>query len=54
MRTLAAHLAAGLASHHDASITVFRAMTPGQPDTTAQFNEQFARIKAIAESIRRQ
>ena len=47
---LAAHLAAGLASHHDASITVFRAMTPGGPDMTAQFNEQFARIKAIAES----
>jgi Kef-type K+ transport system membrane component KefB/nucleotide-binding universal stress UspA family protein len=47
---LAAHIAAGLASHHDASITVFRAMTPGTPDTTAQFNEQFERIKAIAES----
>lgn len=47
---LAAHLAAGLASHHDASITVFRAMTPGTPDTSAQFNEQFERIKAIAES----
>ena len=47
---LAAHIAAGLASHHDASITVFRAMTPGMPDTTAQFNEQFERIKAIAES----
>ncbi len=47
---LAAHIAAGLASHHDASITVFRAMTPETPDTTAQFNEQFARIKAIAES----
>ncbi|HLX38149.1 MAG TPA: cation:proton antiporter [Candidatus Binataceae bacterium] len=46
---LAAHLAAGLASHHDASITVFRATTPGSPDTSAQFNEQFARIKAIAE-----
>jgi Kef-type K+ transport system membrane component KefB/nucleotide-binding universal stress UspA family protein len=47
---LAAHIAAGLASHHDASITVFRAMTPGIPDTTAQFSEQFERIKAIAAS----
>ncbi len=47
---LAAHIAAGLASHHDASITVFRATTPGAADTSAQFNEQFARIKAIAES----
>ncbi len=47
---LAAHLAAGLASHHDASITVFRAMTPGTTDSSAQFNEQFKRIKAIAES----
>jgi Kef-type K+ transport system membrane component KefB/nucleotide-binding universal stress UspA family protein len=47
---LAAHIAAGLASHHDASITVFRATTPASTDTTAQFNEQFARIKAIAES----
>jgi Kef-type K+ transport system membrane component KefB/nucleotide-binding universal stress UspA family protein len=47
---LAAHIAAGLAGHHDASITVFRAMTPGTPDTSAQFNEQFERIKAIAES----
>jgi Kef-type K+ transport system membrane component KefB/nucleotide-binding universal stress UspA family protein len=46
---LAAHLAAGLASHHDASITVFRATTPGSPDTAAQFNQQFARIKGIAE-----
>jgi len=46
---LAAHLAAGLASHHDASITVFRAATPGSPDTSAQFNQQFERIKGIAE-----
>ena len=47
---LAAHIAAGLASHHDASITVFRALTPNAPDSTAQFNEQFERIKSIAES----
>jgi Kef-type K+ transport system membrane component KefB/nucleotide-binding universal stress UspA family protein len=46
---LAAHIAAGLASHHDASITVFRALTPDTANTTAEFNEQFARIKAIAE-----
>jgi Kef-type K+ transport system membrane component KefB/nucleotide-binding universal stress UspA family protein len=46
---LAAHIAAGLASHHDASITVFHAMTPETLDTAAQFNEQFQRIKAIAE-----
>ncbi len=46
---LAAHIAAGLAGHHDASITVFRAMTPGTANTTAQFNEQFERIKAIAQ-----
>ncbi|HLI78892.1 MAG TPA: cation:proton antiporter, partial [Candidatus Binataceae bacterium] len=46
---LAVHLAAGLASHHDASITVFRATTAGSPDTSAQFNEQFERIKGIAE-----
>ena len=51
---LAAHIAAGLASHHDASITVFRAMTPGTANTTAQFNEQFERIKAIARAVRRQ
>ncbi|HXN87198.1 MAG TPA: cation:proton antiporter [Candidatus Binataceae bacterium] len=46
---LAAHIAAGLTSHHDASITVFRALTPGAKDSTEQFNEQFQRIKAIAE-----
>jgi nucleotide-binding universal stress UspA family protein len=46
---LAAHLAAGLASHHDASITVFRATTPGNPDTSGLFNTQFQRIKGIAE-----
>jgi Kef-type K+ transport system membrane component KefB/nucleotide-binding universal stress UspA family protein len=46
---LAAHLAAALANDKDASITVFRAATPGMPAKSAEFDEQFARMKAIAE-----
>ncbi|MGH7779177.1 MAG: cation:proton antiporter [Candidatus Binataceae bacterium] len=46
---LAAHLAAALANHKDASITVFRAATPGVPAKSAEFDAQFARLKAIAE-----
>jgi nucleotide-binding universal stress UspA family protein len=46
---LTIHIAAGLASHHDASITVFRATTSESPATSERFNEHFARIKAIAE-----
>jgi Kef-type K+ transport system membrane component KefB/nucleotide-binding universal stress UspA family protein len=47
---LAAHLAATLGNHHDASITVFRA-TVGEPRLEAQkqFDRLFERIKAIAE-----
>jgi Kef-type K+ transport system membrane component KefB/nucleotide-binding universal stress UspA family protein len=47
---LAAHLAATLGNHHDASITVFRA-TVGDPQPGAQehFDELFEQLKAIAE-----
>jgi len=47
---LAAHLAATLGNHHDASITVFRA-TVGEPRPEAQeqFDTLFERLKAIAE-----
>jgi Kef-type K+ transport system membrane component KefB/nucleotide-binding universal stress UspA family protein len=47
---LAAHLAATLGNHHDASITVFRA-TAGEPRPEAQeqFNTLFEQLKAIAE-----
>ena len=47
---LAAHLAATLGNHHDASITVFRA-TVGDPQLGAQehFDDLFEQLKAIAE-----
>jgi len=47
---LAAHLAAALGNHHDASLTVFHA-SRGEPTPEAmeQFNQHFARIKSIAE-----
>ncbi len=47
---LAAHLAATLGNHHDASITVFRA-TAGEPRPEAQeqFDTLFEQLKAIAE-----
>jgi Kef-type K+ transport system membrane component KefB/nucleotide-binding universal stress UspA family protein len=47
---LAAHLAAALGNHQDASITVFHA-TAGEspPEADESFNANFARIKAIAE-----
>lgn len=48
---LAAHIAAALAGHHDASITVFRAATPEMPVASEEFNAQFQRIKLIAEQF---
>jgi Kef-type K+ transport system membrane component KefB/nucleotide-binding universal stress UspA family protein len=47
---LAAHLAAALGNHHDASLTVFHASS-GEPTQEAaqQFNQNFARIKSITE-----
>jgi Kef-type K+ transport system membrane component KefB/nucleotide-binding universal stress UspA family protein len=47
---LAAHLAATLGNHRDASITVFRAAAGGpQPGAQEHFDELFAQLKAIAE-----
>ncbi|MGH7934864.1 MAG: cation:proton antiporter [Candidatus Binataceae bacterium] len=46
---LAAHLAAALGTDHDASITVFHANVADSPRPPAEFDAQFARIKAIAE-----
>jgi nucleotide-binding universal stress UspA family protein len=46
---LAAHIAATLANHPDASITVFHVATNGQDAKSAKFNEQFEQIKALAE-----
>jgi Kef-type K+ transport system membrane component KefB/nucleotide-binding universal stress UspA family protein len=47
---LAAHLAAALGNHHDASITVFHATTAADVSASAALDEaEFARIKAIAE-----
>ncbi len=46
---LAAHMAAALGNHHDASVTLFRAITPGQPSRGAEIDAQFARLKSIAE-----
>jgi Kef-type K+ transport system membrane component KefB/nucleotide-binding universal stress UspA family protein len=45
---LAAHIAAALAGHPEASITVFRATAPGVQPRTDEFDAQFQRIKAIA------
>jgi Kef-type K+ transport system membrane component KefB/nucleotide-binding universal stress UspA family protein len=47
---LAAHLAATLGNHHDASITIFRA-TVGDPKTEAQeqFDALFEQLRAVAE-----
>lgn len=45
---LAAHIAAALAAHPEASITVFRASAPGVEPRNAEFDAQFARIKEIA------
>ncbi len=46
---LAAHLAATLGNHHDASITVFHATTAATVAVAAHDDAEFARIKAIAE-----
>ena len=46
---LAAHLAAALGNHHDASITVFHATTASAPSPNGQADTEFARIKSIAE-----
>jgi len=46
---LAAHIAASIANHPDASITVFRAITDNGAANPDDFSEQFERIKAIAE-----
>ncbi len=46
---LAAHLAAGIGNHEDASITIFRAITKGESAKSEEFNAQFARLKALAE-----
>src|SRR5262249_23206469 len=47
---LAAHVAAALGNHEEASITDFPAVRPGVPGKTEQFDEQFARLKRIAEA----
>jgi Kef-type K+ transport system membrane component KefB len=47
---LAAHVAAALANHEEASITVFRALEPGMNGKSKQFDEQFARMKEIAQA----
>jgi Kef-type K+ transport system membrane component KefB len=47
---LAAHLAATLGNHHDASITVFHATTTAAPAPNGQADADFARIKSIAEA----
>ncbi|HXR25530.1 MAG TPA: cation:proton antiporter [Candidatus Binataceae bacterium] len=47
---LAAHLAATLGNHHDASITVFHATTTAAPGPNGQADADFARIKSIAEA----
>ena len=46
---LAAHLAATLGNHHDASITVFHATATGAPAPDGRADAEFARIKSIAE-----
>jgi len=46
---LAAHLAAALGNHHDASITVFHATTADTSAGNANASAHFERIKAIAE-----
>jgi nucleotide-binding universal stress UspA family protein len=46
---LAAHLAATLGNHHDASITVFHATITGTPAPNGEADAEFARIKSIAE-----
>jgi Kef-type K+ transport system membrane component KefB/nucleotide-binding universal stress UspA family protein len=47
---LAAHMAAALGNHHDASITVFHASAgESSPEEDERFNANFARLKAIAE-----
>lgn len=47
---LAAHVAAALARHEEASITVFRAIGPGMVNKSELFDEQFSRMKQIAEA----
>jgi Kef-type K+ transport system membrane component KefB/nucleotide-binding universal stress UspA family protein len=46
---LAAHLAACLGNHHDASMTVFHALRADDSTPSPEFSEQFATIKSIAE-----
>ncbi len=45
---LAAHMAAALGNHHDASITIFHATTTAAPSAAAHDEAEFGRIKAIA------
>ena len=45
---LATHVAAALAKHPEASVTIFRAFEGGKSDATA-FNEEYARLREIAE-----
>jgi len=47
---LAAHVAAALGDNEEASITIFHAVGPGMPSKSEQFDEQFARLKRIAEA----
>jgi Kef-type K+ transport system membrane component KefB len=46
---LAAHLAAALGNHEDASITVFHATAASSSRVPDNFDEQFERIKAVTE-----
>ena len=46
---LATHFAAALANHREASITIFRALAPGDSRAAAIFNEEYGRLREIAE-----
>jgi Kef-type K+ transport system membrane component KefB len=46
--SLATHMAAALANHHDASITIFRAYAGGANGRDDTFNEEFAKLAEVA------
>jgi len=47
---LAAHIAAALATNEEASVTIFNALQPGVPVSSEHLDQQFERMKQIAEA----
>jgi Kef-type K+ transport system membrane component KefB len=46
---LATHMAAALANHSDASVTIFRALIAGNGKSASAYNEEYAKLQEIAQ-----